>query len=179
LNYQLREIVINANPLSCNMRQKPQFIKEIIFLSFLLICIAPVVAQEAPYMFTVSPVSAEGRPGDTITYYISITADPGFTSSIDFTMDVSSMGYSKTFVLGTYEGPYPRSSTYVLTIPTNVPAGVTADVTITGRSGGYIQQQNLKLKIKGSGGPIEDITGIITDLINAALKEIAHLTGGK
>jgi hypothetical protein len=56
---------------------------------------------------------------------------------------------------------------------------VTADVTITGRSGGYLQQQNLKLKIKGSGGPIEDITGIITDLINAALKEIARLTGGK
>jgi hypothetical protein len=60
-----------------------------------------------------------------------------------------------------------------------VPTGVTAGVTINGRSGGYLQQQSLKLKIKGSGGPIEDITSMITDLINTALKEIARLTGGK
>jgi hypothetical protein len=43
----------------------------------------------------------------------------------------------------------------------------------------YLQQQGLKLKIKGSKGPTEDITSIITDLINTALKEIARLTGGK
>ena len=161
------------------MLQKGPYIQAVIILSFLLICIVPVVAQDAPFRFTVSPVSAEGKPGDTITYYISITADPGFKNPIDFTMDVSSMGYSKNFVLGTYEGPYPRSSTYVLTIPQNVPTGVTTDVTINGRSGGYLQQQSLKLKIKGSGGPIEDITSIITDLINTALKAIARLTGGK
>jgi hypothetical protein len=161
------------------MPQKGPCIQAVIILSFLLICIVPVVAQDAPYRFTVSPVSAEGKPGDTITYYISITADPGFKNPIDFTMDVSSMGYSKNFVLGTYEGPYPRASTYVLTIPQNVPTGVTADVTINGRSGGYLQQQSLKLKIKGSGGPIEDITSVITDLINTALKAIARLTGGK
>jgi hypothetical protein len=94
-------------------------------------------------------------------------------------MDVSSVGYSKNYVLGTYENPYPRSSTYVLTIPKNVPTGVTTDVTINSRSGGNLQQQILKLKIKGSGGPIEDITSIITDLINTPLKEIARLTGGK
>jgi len=175
----MREIVINADPLSCSMLQRGPCIQAVIIVSFLLICIVPVVAQEAPYRFMVSPVSADGRPGDTITYDISITADPGFNSPINFTMEVSSMGYSKDFVLGTYEGPYPRSSTYVLTIPNNVPTGVTADVTITGRSGGYLQQQSLKLKIKGSGGPIEDITSIITDLINTALKEIARLTGGK
>jgi hypothetical protein len=161
------------------MLQKGLYIKAFIVFSFFLMCTVPVVAQEAPYRFTVSPVSAEGKPGDTITYYISITADPGFKSPVDFTMDVSSMGYSKNFVLGTYEGPYPRSSTYVLTIPKNVPTGVTADVTINGRSGGYLQQQSLKLKIKGSGGPIEDITSMITDLINSAMKEIARLTGGK
>jgi hypothetical protein len=175
----MREIVINSNPLSCCMLQKGLYIKAVIVFSFFLMCTVPVVAQEAPYSFTVSPVSAEGKPGDTITYYISITADPGFKSPVDFTLDVSSMGYSKNFVLGTYEGPYPRSSTYVLTIPKNVPTGVTADVTINGRSGGYLQQQSLKLKIKGSGGPIEDITSMITDLINTALKEIARLTGGK
>jgi hypothetical protein len=94
-------------------------------------------------------------------------------------MDVGSMGYSKSLTLGTYDGPYPKSYTYVLTIPQNVPTGVTADVMIYGKSGGYVQQQALKLKIKGSGGVIEDITSMLTDLINTAMKEIARLTGGK
>ncbi len=89
------------------------------------------------------------------------------------------MGYSQNLALGSYEGPYPRSFTHILTIPQNAPTGVTADVTISGKSGSYLQQQSLKLKIKGSGGPIEDITSIITDLINTALKGIARLTGGK
>jgi hypothetical protein len=172
-------IVINPYLLSSCMLQKGLFIKAIVIFSFLLLCIVPVVAQEAPYGFTVSPVSAEGKPGDTITYYITIAAETGFNNSIDFSMDVSAMGYSKNFVLGTYQGPYPRSFTYVLTIPENVPTGVTAAVTINGRSGGYLHIQELTLKIKGSGGPIEDITSIITDLINKALKEIARLTGGK
>jgi len=57
--------------------------------------------------------------------------------------------------------------------------GVTADVTMKGRSGNYIQQQDLKPKIKGSGGQFGDITSIITDLINTALKEIARLTDRK
>ncbi len=70
------------------MLQKGPRIKAVIILSFLLICIVPVVAQEAPYGFTVSPMTAEGKPGDTITYYTTITADPGFKSPIDFTIVV-------------------------------------------------------------------------------------------
>jgi hypothetical protein len=60
-----------------------------------------------------------------------------------------------------------------------VPTGVTADAVVKGRSGNYIQQQNLKQKIKGSEVQFEDITSIITDLINTALKEIARLPDGK
>jgi hypothetical protein len=161
------------------MLHKVPYIKAVIILSFLLVCIVPVAGQEAPFKFSVSPVAAEGKPGDTISYSISITAVQGFNSPINFTMDVGSMGYSKSLMLGTYDGPYPKSYTYVLTIPQNVPTGVTADVMIYGKSGGYVQQQALKLKIKGSGGVIEDITSMITDLINTAMKEIARLTGGK
>jgi hypothetical protein len=59
------------------MLQKGSYKQAVIILSFLLMCIVPVAAQDAPYRFTVSPVSAEGEPGDPITYHISITADPG------------------------------------------------------------------------------------------------------
>lgn len=145
-------------------------------LCLILLCILPVSAA-APYSFTVSPASAEGKPGDTVTYYITITGSSGFTSPIDFTMDVGSLGYSQSLVLGQHKGPYPKSFTYVLTIPQNVPTGVTADVTVSGRSGASLYQQTLKLKIKGSGGPVEDIIGVVTDLINTALREISKLTG--
>lgn len=139
----------------------------------------PVSAASSPFSFTVSPVTASGKPGDMITYSVTITGNPGFNDPIDFTMDVGSLGYSKTMKLGTYKGPYPRSFTHVLTIPDNVPKGVTADVTVTGRSGQYTQQQYLKLKIKGDGGPLDDIIGTVTDLINTAIREISKLTGAK
>jgi hypothetical protein len=64
-------------------------------------------------------------------------------------MDIGSMGYNQNLAPGRYEGPYPGSFTCVLKIPQNVPTGVTADITANGRSGGYLQQQGLKLKIKG------------------------------
>lgn len=60
-----------------------------------------------------------------------------------------------------------------------MPTGANSYVTVKGRSGNYIQQQNLKQKIKGSEVQFEDITSIITDLINTALKEIARLPDGK
>jgi hypothetical protein len=161
------------------MPHKMLHIIMLVLISLVLLVTIPASAQTAPYTFTVSPVSAEGKPGDTITYTITISANNGFNSPISFTMDVGSLGYSQNLVLGTYEGPYPKSFIYVLTIPQNVPTGVTADVTVNGKSGPYLQQQNLKLKIKGSGGPVEDITSMVTDLINTALREIGRVTGGK
>jgi hypothetical protein len=144
-----------------------------------LIIILPASAASSPFSFTVSPVTASGKPGDMITYSVTITGNPGFNSPIDFTMDVGSLGYSKTLNLGTYKGPYPTSFNHVLTIPDNVPKGVTADVTVTGKSGQYTEQQYLKLKIKGDGGPVDDIIGTVTDLINTAIREISKLTGAR
>jgi hypothetical protein len=144
-----------------------------------LVIMLPASAASSPFSFTVSPVTASGKPGDMITYSITITGNPGFNSPIDFTMDVGSMGYSKTLNLGTYQGPYPKSFTHILTIPDNVPKGVTADVTVKGTSGQYTEQKNLKLKIKGDGGPVEDIIGAVTDLINSAIREISKLTGAQ
>jgi hypothetical protein len=173
------ENVMNNNQRQTSMPPKTLHILMLVLLSLVLLVTIPASAQTAPYTFTVSPVSAEGKPGDTITYTITISANNGFNSPISFTMDVGSLGYSQNLVLGTYEGPYPKSFTYVLTIPQNVPTGVTADVTVNGKSGAYLQQQNLKLKIKGSGGPVEDITSMVTDLINTVLREIGRVTGGK
>ncbi|MCX6681974.1 MAG: hypothetical protein NTY71_03180 [Methanoregula sp.] len=127
----------------------------------------------------VSPTSAAGKPGDTITYYVTINGNPGFNAPIDFTMDIGSMGYSQSLTLGRYQCPYPRSFTYVLTIPQNISTGITADVTVNGRSGQYISTQILTLKIKGQGGPIEDIISTVTELINTSIRGISRLTGGK
>ncbi len=161
------------------MPDKKVYYLAFVLLSLILFCTVPVLALTAPYSFSVSPVSAEGKPGDTVTYHITITANSGFNSPVDFTMDVGTLGYSQKIVLGTYQGPYPQSFTYILTIPQEVPTGITADVTVNGKSGTYLQQQNLKLKVTGNGGPIESVTSAITDLINTIMREIASITGSK
>jgi hypothetical protein len=170
---------MNNNQTQSNMPDKKVYYLAFVLLSLILFCTVPVLALTAPYSFSVSPVSAEGKPGDTVTYHITITANSGFNSPVDFTMDVGTLGYSQKIVLGTYQGPYPQSFTYILTIPQEVPTGITADVTVNGKSGTYLQQQNLKLKVTGNGGPIESVTSAITDLINTIMREIASITGSK
>jgi hypothetical protein len=161
------------------MAKRQYFFISLAVISLFLLCIAPVLAQQAPFSFTVSPASAAGKPGDSITYYITVNGNPGFTAPIDFTMDVKSLGYSQSMNLGECPGPYPKSFPYVLTIPENVPPGVSADVTINGRSGQSLYQQTTKLQIKGQGGAVEDLISTITQLINDAIRQISSLTGGK
>jgi hypothetical protein len=173
------EIFMNNNLTPSRMPDKKVVYLAFVLLFLILFCTVPVLAATAPYSFSVSPVSAEGNPGDTVTYHITITADSGFNSPVAFTMDVGSLGYSQHIVLGTYQGPYPKSFTYVLTIPQEVPAGITADVTVKGTSGTYLRQQDLSLKVTGNGGPLESVTSAITGLINTIMREIAGITGSR
>ncbi len=87
-------------------------------------------------------------------------------------MTVSTMGYTDTLDIGTYSGPYPRSFTYNLQVPPQIPGGVAAKVTITGSSSSHQFSQTLDLNVKGEGGPLEGIISAITSAINSLLKAL-------
>jgi hypothetical protein len=144
----------------------------------LLSVVGTVAAAETPFQVTVSPAVAEGAPGGSVLYTITITSASGFRDPIVVTMDVSSMGYSRHIDVGTYRGPYPATYTYTMDIPSNTPGGVSADVKVVSSSGAYQQQQLLTLTITGQGGPLDAFIGTITSLVNSVLKQISQLTGG-
>lgn len=129
-------------------------------------------AAAAPFSFTVSPVSAEASPGSTVSYTVTISASPGFSRPVDFSMKIQAAGYSETLNLGTYSGPYPKTFTYSLDVPSQVPAGVSAVVAVTGTSGQDEVTQILNLKVVGEGGPQEGILSAITSAINSILQAL-------
>lgn len=141
----------------------------LIIMVALLAC--PAIAA-APFSFSVSPQNTEAAPGASIPYTITITAVPGFNDPVNFIMKVSAAGYTDAQNLGTYSGPYPRTFTYVLKVPTQVPAGVAVRGTVTGTSGPDQYSQSLDLRVTGSGGPVEDIIGTITSAINGILQAL-------
>lgn len=136
-------------------------------------CIACVSA--APYSIGITPKSAEVPPGGTVTYNVRIDAQPGFNEPIDFSIDVSSAGYQTTVNAGTYKGPYPRSFTYNLQVPSSLPGGINAKAMLNARSGTDLVQVPLDISITGSGGPLESIISAITSFINTIQSAISRV----
>ena len=126
-------------------------------------------AAVSSFSFTVSPQDVDAAPGSVVPYTMTITATPGFTDPIDFSMRVDSVGYSNTISLGTYKGPYPKTFSYNLQVPPQVPGGVSATVTVIGTSGSDQVTQTVNLHVKGAGGPLDGIISAITSALNSLL----------
>lgn len=133
-------------------------------------------ATAAPYTIEITPVSAEVPPGGSVTYNVVISAPPAFSDPIDFSFDVSSAGYQTVVNAGTYKGPYPKSFSYSLQIPSNLPGGINAKVMVNAKSGSNLVQVPLDISIKGAGGPVESIISAITSFINMIQSQIAGIT---
>jgi len=151
-------------------------IRSIRILALLLVLLAGVAvtaaAAAAPFSFTVTPEHAEAAPGSSVAYTITITASPGFSDPISFTMDASSFGISRSLDMGTSEGPYPQTISYTLEVPGEVPPGVTVKAKVTGTSGSDQVTQDLDLVVKGQGGIVETLLGTITSVINKILSAL-------
>jgi len=100
-----------------------------------------------PFSFKISPASATGRPGDTITYTGEVTAQPGFTGPVQLSLAASAGIFKKTYDLGTLQPPYPQSFSYPLTIPDSLPANINLNGVVTATSGSAVQKQTVSLAI--------------------------------
>ncbi|MFC1803999.1 hypothetical protein ACFL0D_08570 [Thermoproteota archaeon] len=141
-------------------RYKKKSLLVLVILVFLLQI--SIAYAQAPYEITVDPISASIAKDEVITYNIDITADPGFVDLIDITLEVSVLGATEYFNLGTAFGPYPMTFVQTLDVPEEVPAGVTINGKILATSGSYIVEEDVEIHIKGG--------NIITNILNAIIQ---------
>jgi hypothetical protein len=101
----------------------------------------------APFSFQISPASATGHAGDTITYSGKVTAQPGFTGPVQLSLAASAGIFHQTYDLGVLQPPYPQSFTYPLTIPDSLPANMNLNGVVTATSGTAVQKQTVHLAV--------------------------------
>ena len=82
-----------------------------------------VFQKGAPFSIDVEPEKITAEPGDEIVFSIRIEAEEGFTSSIDLELEVSVLGYSVTFDLGTLNPSFPKEHEVTVNIPSDIPSG--------------------------------------------------------
>jgi hypothetical protein len=132
-----------------------------------------VSAQEEPFSIQVSPQSAEIEKTDPVTYIVTVNAEPDFEDSIDIVLEVSVASISRSFTIGTVYPPYPQTFEHILTIPEEIPVGVTISGIIVASGGGYVVEEPVSIKIKGS--ILDPIINMINQIINQIREIINNL----
>ncbi|MEI6292855.1 MAG: hypothetical protein WCP36_04195 [Methanomicrobiales archaeon] len=100
-----------------------------------------------PFTLSVSPSSTSGKPGDTISYTLRIDGGEGQTEPIHFTLTADALFFSQTYDLGDEQPPFPKTSVYQFTIPTNIPSGITINGVLTATGAGQTREQPVTLKV--------------------------------
>lgn len=128
-----------------------------------------VVAQsEAPFNISIEPKTVSAEAGEEVFYTLQIEAQEGFEGSISFVLEVTALGYGATLDLGSHGPPYPREFTRGVTLPPDVPAGVTARGVLTATSGEFVREEVVEITIKssGKGGLLEWLLRTLSELWN-------------
>jgi len=98
-------------------------------------------------MLSVSPVSASGRPGETISYTLRIDGGEGQTEPIHFTLTAGALFFSQTYDLGEEQPPFPKTSVYQFIVPGNIPSGITINGVLTATGAGQTREQPVTLMV--------------------------------
>jgi hypothetical protein len=128
-----------------------------------------VAAQsEAPFTISIEPKTASAEAGEEVAYTLQIEAQDGFEGSISLVLEITALGYGATLDLGSHGPPYPKEFTRGVTLPPDVPGGVTAQGVLTATSGEFVQEEVVEIKIKssGRGGLLEWLLRTLSELWN-------------
>ncbi|MCX6699554.1 MAG: hypothetical protein NTV68_06455 [Methanomicrobiales archaeon] len=104
------------------------------------------VAPE-PFFLSVSPASASGKPGETISYTLRIEGGERQTEPIHFALTASALIFSQTYDIGDEQPPFPKTSVYQFIVPGNIPPGITINGVITATGAGQTRVQPVTLKV--------------------------------
>lgn len=128
-----------------------------------------VFQSGAPFSIDVEPNEFTIKPGDEVKFSVRIDAVEGFTDSIEFELDVSCVGYSDTFDLGTLDPPFPREQEFTFSIPSEIPVG-SVQGTLRGTSGEHVVEEDVEITLQGAGGILGQIFRALSNLWNSILR---------
>ena len=100
-----------------------------------------------PFFLSVSPASASGKPGETITYTLRIDGGEGQMEPIHFTLTASALIFSQTYDIGDEQPPFPKTSVYQFIVPGNIPPGIMINGVVTATGAGQSREQPVTLRV--------------------------------
>ena len=113
--------------------------------------LTPVTIEPYDFAITIEPKYVEVKTGDSITYEFTISSTADFNAPVELSLRTKAPLYNETFLLPTQYPPYPKTYTYTVTIPENVPP-CTAEGIITATGGGKTHTDVATVKIPGFEG---------------------------
>lgn len=104
-------------------------------------------AVPRPFTLSVSPASASGKRGETISYTLRIEGGEGQTEPIHFTLKAGALFFQETYDLGDELPPFPKTSVYQFLVPSNIPPGITINGVLTATGAGQTREQPVTLNV--------------------------------
>ncbi len=108
---------------------------------------SPTYSGPPDFTLTTSPTSASAGRGETVTYTMVIDGKNGFSSPVTLELTASALFVTRTYDIGTYDPPFPRTIQYPFTVPDYIPPGVTVDGTLKATGGGLVRENRLTLQV--------------------------------
>ena len=109
----------------------------------------PTPSGPPGFTLLATPVEVRARPGEVVTYTLTIEPRGGFDAPVSLRLDVNVLFlYRNSFDLGTVSPPYPRTVQYPFMVPSDVPLGITVKGVLSGEGGGHRDACDLILIIR-------------------------------
>jgi hypothetical protein len=107
--------------------------------------LTPAVTR-GDFSIIIDPKHVDVKPSDSITFKFTISSIGEFDAPIELNLSVKAPLYNKTYSLPTQYPPYPKTYTYIVDIPEDVPP-CTAEGIVTATGGGKTHTDAATVKI--------------------------------
>lgn len=114
---------------------------------------SPVTMEPTPsgppgFSLFVTPIEVRARPGEVVTYTLTIEPRGGFAAPVGLRLDASALFlFRNSYDLGMVDPPYPRTVQYPFVVPGELPAGITVRGLLSGEGGGHREERELVLVV--------------------------------
>lgn len=114
-----------------------------------LVTTEPTPSGPPGFTLFVTPVEVRARPGEVVTYTLTIEPRGGFAAPVALRLDASALFlFRNSYDLGVVDPPYPRTVQYPFVVPSELPVGITVRGVLTGDGGGHREERDLVLIVQ-------------------------------
>lgn len=114
-----------------------------------LVTTEPTPSGPPGFTLFVTPVEVRARPGEVVTYTLTIEPRGGFAAPVALRLDASALFlFRNSYDLGVVDPPYPRTVQYPFVVPSELPAGITVRGVLSGDGGGHREERDLVLIVR-------------------------------